>query len=85
MNHLHSEVTLGPGQAVIVHLDQRANVKVMDAANYERYRRDGSHEYFGGSATRSPAVIRPPHAGRWHVAIDLGGAGGSVRASVRTA
>ena len=85
MSHLHSALTLGAGQAVIVHLDRRANVKVMDAANYERYRRGGSHEYFGGSATRSPAVVRPPRPGRWHVAIDLGGASGSVRATVRIA
>lgn len=84
MNHLHSEVTVGIGEAVIIDLDRRANIKVMDATNYERYRRNGSHQYFGGSATRSPAVIRPPHAGRWHIAIDLGGASGPIRAAVRT-
>ena len=43
-----------------------------------------SYSYFGGRAKKSPVVLRPPHAGRWHVVIDLGGRRGTVRASVRT-
>jgi hypothetical protein len=83
MNFLHSEVNVQSDEAVIVELDHAANVKVMDAANFQRFRRGESHRYFGGAATRSPVAIRPPHGGRWFVTIDLGGGSGRVRASVR--
>jgi hypothetical protein len=81
MNYLHSEVQVGQGQAIVVQLDHAANVRVMDDANFHRYQQGQEHRFFGGLAQRSPAVIRPP-SGRWHVAIDLGGYTGSVRASV---
>jgi hypothetical protein len=82
MNFLHSEVHVGPGQAVVVQLDHAANVRVMDDANFSRYRRGEAHRYHGGLAQRSPVAIRLPSSGRWHVTVDLGGRAGSVRASI---
>lgn len=82
MNYIHSEVTIAGSAAVVVTLDHAANVKVMDDLNYNRYRRGLSHRYLGGHATESPVVIRPSE-GRWHVAVDLGGYPGTVRASIR--
>jgi hypothetical protein len=82
MNFLHSHVRVADGQAVVVRLDHAANVKVMDAANVGRYRNGESHTYYGGHATRSPVVIRPPQVGAWHVTVDLGGDTGSIRASI---
>lgn len=82
MKFLHSEVRVGPGQAVVVELDHSANVKVMDDMNFGLYRRRSGHQYYGGHATQSPVTIRPPRPGRWHVAVDLGGYVGSVRASI---
>jgi len=69
MNFLHSEVTIRRGQSIVVKLDRAANVQVLDDSNFSRYR------------PTTPAVITPP-PGRWHVAIDLGGAAGGVSASV---
>jgi hypothetical protein len=83
MDFLHYEVDLGPGQGLLVDLDRQANVQVMDSMNFQRYRRGQAYRYFGGRALRSPVPIKPPHAGRWHVAIDLGGASGRLRADVR--
>jgi hypothetical protein len=75
---LHYDLgTIGPGSIIEVTLTNAANVLVMDAANFENYR------YYGGYVTRSPYRIRPPHSAHWHLAIDLGGAPGTVRASVR--
>ena len=82
MNFLHSEAQVGPGQAIVVQLDHAANVQVMDESDFHRYQQGQEHRYYGGLVKRSPAVIRPPHSGRWHVAIDLGGASGQIRASV---
>jgi hypothetical protein len=85
VNFLHYEVSVGPDQAVVVELDHAANVRVMDSTNFTKYRNGQSHRYYGGHATTSPYAVRPPHAGGWHVAIDLGGSAGRVRASVRVA
>ncbi|QIN77530.1 DUF1883 domain-containing protein [Rubrobacter marinus] len=82
MNFLHYEVNAGPGDVVRVTLDKQANVRLMDSHNFQRYRNGQSHEYYGGLAEVSPFNLRPPHRGRWHVTVDLGGYGGSVRASV---
>jgi hypothetical protein len=82
VNFLHSKVDAGPGDVVRVTLDSQANVKVMDGHNFSRYRKGQSHQYYGGLAEVSPFDVRPPYRGRWHVTVDLGGYGGTVRASV---
>ncbi|MGU3422992.1 DUF1883 domain-containing protein [Methylobacterium sp. D54C] len=84
MNFLHYEVDLRPGESVEVTLDTRANVKLLDASNFEAYRSGRQHRFYGGQAMRSPVNIVPPHPGKWHVVVDLGGYAGTVRASVRT-
>ena len=83
MNFLQYEVDLSTGDAVEVTLDKQANVRVLDGGNYSRYQRGEQHTYYGGLAKESPVRIAPPHAGHWHVVIDLGGYAGTVRASVR--
>ena len=83
MNFLHSEFTLGPDDDVEVTLDKQANVRLMDDANFARYKRGENHTYHGGLATSSPTRLSPPHHGHWNVVIDLGGYGGTVRSSVR--
>jgi hypothetical protein len=82
VNFLYSAVRVGHGQAVVVQLDHAANVKVMDDQNYGRYRRGEAHRYFGGHATGSSVLIRPPRPGRWHVTVDLGGYPGRVEAGI---
>jgi hypothetical protein len=79
---LHYEFNLDMHDAVRVTLDKQANVRLLDENNFHKYRNGQGHNYHGGLATRSPFVVHPPHSGRWHVVIDLGGYGGSVSASV---
>jgi hypothetical protein len=83
MDYLHYEADLNNGQAIEVTLDQAANVLVLDSVNYMNYRGGQQYRYYGGHATVSPYIVRPPHAGHWHVVINLGGYAGTVRASVR--
>jgi len=82
MNFLHYEVDLSGNDAVKVTLDKQANVRLLDSHNFQKYRNGGEHKYHGGLAKVSPVVISAPHAGHWHVVIDLGGYAGSVRAGV---
>lgn len=84
MDFLHYELDLAGGDVVEVTFDHAANVQLMDSSNYENYRNGRPFHYFGGYARTSPVRIGAPRSGHWHVAIDLGGAAGTVRASVRT-
>jgi hypothetical protein len=82
MKFLHYEFDLDTDDAVRVSLDKQANVRLLDGNNFQKYRSGQRHNYYGGLAKVSPVVLRPPHSGRWHVVIDLGGYAGSVSASV---
>ena len=83
MNFLHYEMQLASDDVVEVTLDKQANVRLLDDANFARYKRGERHTYYGGLAKVQPVHLRPPHSGRWHVVIDLGGYAGTVRASAR--
>lgn len=83
MDFLHYEIEAGPDEVIEVTLDNAANVLLLDPANYDHYRQGRQYRYRGGYARTSPVKIAPPHAGKWHLVIDLGGAPGVVRASAR--
>lgn len=82
MNFLHYEFDLQSDDVVEVTLDKQANVRLLDTLNYHAYKRGIQHKYYGGLAKTSPIILNPPHAGHWHVVIDLGGFSGTVKASV---
>jgi hypothetical protein len=85
MEHLKFDLgTLRKGSMVVVKLKNQANVQLMDASNYRTYAsaRGGRYTYSGGRAIRSPYRIGVPANGHWYVAIDLGGYGGRIEASV---
>lgn len=82
MNFLKYELSLDAQDAVKVILNGQANVRLMDYSNFQAYRNGRQHRYYGGLATVSPYVVKPPHAGQWYLAIDLGGNTGRINASV---
>jgi hypothetical protein len=83
MNYLNYEFDLGQNDIIQVTLDKQANVRLLDAANFQLYRNGQQYRYNGGLAKTSPIEIKPPYAGHWHLVIDLGGYPGTVRASTR--
>jgi Domain of unknown function (DUF1883) len=83
MNYLHYEFDLGADDTVEVILDNPANVRLLDDANYALYSEGKKHHYIGGHVKKSPAILSAPRAGRWHVVIDLGGYPGTIRATAR--
>jgi Domain of unknown function (DUF1883) len=84
MNFIHNDLgMLNGGELVEVLLSSQANVRLMDSSNFSSYRNGSQHRFYGGLAKQSPIRLQVPGAGHWHVAIDLGGYAGSVRASVR--
>lgn len=84
MEYLHQEFDLKSGDVVEVNLSgNAANVLLLDPENFEKYRQRAPCHYFGGYARTSPFQIQAPHAGRWHLVVDLGGGAGRVQASGR--
>lgn len=76
--------TLRGGEIVEVTLSgSAANVRLMDSSNFQSYRSGRRHKYYGGNAKRSPVRLNVPRAGHWHVTVDMGGYGGSVRSGIR--
>jgi hypothetical protein len=82
MNYLNQEFDGGPDDVVEITLDGQANVMLLDPINYEHYRKREPFKYYGGLATYTPMRMVPPHPGKWHVVVDLGGSAGSVRAGM---
>lgn len=83
MNFLHYEFDLATDDVVEVTLDKQANVRLLDDSNFAAFRSGQQHRYHGGLAKSSPVRLAAPHAGHWHVVVDLGGYSGTVRASAR--
>ncbi len=84
MNFIHSD--LGhqeAGKIVEITLSgNAANVQLLDSSNFYNYEKGNRYRYYGGLATKSPVKLVVPHSSHWHVAIDMRGLRGSVRASV---
>ena len=74
--------SLHGGELVTVTLRERANVRLMDATNFQRYQRGEQHALIGGEALRSPARLRVPDPDHWYLVLDLGGAGGTIHSNV---
>lgn len=83
MEFLQKKIDLKAGDVVEVTLDHAANVQLLDTFNFEKYRNGQPYRYHGGYATESPFRIPVPQEGIWHLVVDLGGAAGAVRASVK--
>jgi len=83
MEFLHQEFDLQLEDVVEVSLDSQANVMLLDPRNFSNYKQGSSYRYYGGHAEKSPVRLSPPHSGKWHVVVNLGGYAGRVRADVR--
>lgn len=83
MDYLHQDFQIGQDQTIEVSLDRQANVILLDDTQYQNYRQGRQFSYIGGLAEQSPFHVSPPHFGHWHLVIDLGGASGTLRHSVR--
>ena len=79
----HDLGQLAGGEVVEVTLTDAAYVRLMDSANFRKYRSLHRHNSYGGRYDSSPVRLRVPYAGHWIVAVDLAGYEGRVGASAR--
>jgi Domain of unknown function (DUF1883)/TIR domain len=85
MNFIH--IDLGHQQrgatVEVVLKGSAANVRLLDSSNFSSYRNGRNHRYCGGLVKRSPFYVTIPRSGHWHVAVDMQGLQGTVRAGAR--
>ena len=81
MTYVLYEFDAGPEDIIQVQLTRRANVRLLDKDNFQKYDNRQQHSYYGGHATFSPVNLTPPHYGHWYLVVDLGGYPGRVGVS----
>ncbi|QLL61301.1 DUF1883 domain-containing protein [Sinorhizobium mexicanum] len=71
------------GTTIEVTLSAVANVRLMTADNFTRYRETLKHQFLGGVARKSPFRMMIPETAHWHLVIDMEGHHGLAQSSVR--
>lgn len=70
MKFVHQRESLSEGDMVIIHCSQMCNIRLMNDADFRRYKSGARHSYHGGAFDRFPARIRVPSDGNWNITID---------------
>ena len=83
MNYLTKQLQLRHGDVVEVEIDRSANVRLFDDSNYRAFQRNQVHRFWGGGFTAGKVPLPVPRDGTFHLVIDLGSQGGSIRHTVR--
>ncbi len=71
------------GTTIEVTLSAVNNVRLMNAANYQRFTERLDFKYVGGVARKSPIRLVIPENGHWHVIVDTEGHHGLAESSIK--
>lgn len=69
LNYSHYEVHLSMWDVVVIKLDGKAYVMLMDNLNFTNFINDQPHRYYGGFTETSPYRIPAPNTGSWNLVI----------------
>jgi len=81
MTFLHWKVPGKAGDLIRIQLDTPAYVRLLDALNFEYYRKGSPVKGEGGWSDRLEVEFTLPYQGTFHVVVDLGGQAGTVKAT----
>ena len=71
------------GTIIEVTLNGVHNVRLMTAANYQRFTEQLDFKFVAGVAKKSPLRIAVPENGHWHLVVDMEGHHALAESSVR--
>jgi len=71
------------GTVIEITLSAIANVRLLNAANFERFTETLKHQFLGGVAKKSPIRLTIPESGHWHLVVDMEGHNGVAESSVK--
>lgn len=81
MTFLHWKIPGTTGDIVRIQTNGPAYVRMLDALNFEYYRRGSKFEGLGGWSDRLDVDFSLPYKGTFHVVVDLGGQAGELKAT----
>ncbi|MGN1400201.1 MAG: DUF1883 domain-containing protein [Bacillus sp. (in: firmicutes)] len=70
----HYEFDLHMWDVIVLKLESKAEVKLMDEENYKKYSENQPIKYYGGMVTDKVYRIQAPNYGHWHLVIETGNA-----------
>lgn len=79
MDFIHSREFLNSNQYFRVDCDTQCNIQLMDDTNFAAYKASRTYRSSGGFFKEFPAILVPPCAGYWNVAMDLGGGSATIK------
>lgn len=71
------------GTTIEITLTAVANVRLMNADNYQRFTETLKHQFVGGVAKKSPVRLTVPASAHWHLIVDMEGHNGLAESSVK--
>jgi hypothetical protein len=71
------------GTAIEITLSAVANVRLMNAPNFQRFTETLNHKFLGGIAKKSPIRLTIPEPAHWHLVVDMEGHTGLAESSVK--
>ena len=71
------------GTLIEITLSAIANVRLLNASNFERFTETLKHQFLGGVAKKSPIRLTIPESGHWHLVVDMEGHNGVAESSVK--
>src|SRR4051812_28866032 len=71
------------GTIIEVTLTAVNNIRLMTAANFQRFTELLDFKYVGGVAKKSPIRLTIPETGHWHLIVDMEGHHGLAESSVK--
>ncbi|MDI7865153.1 DUF1883 domain-containing protein [Rhizobiaceae bacterium n13] len=74
---------LPAGTTIEISLSAIANVRLMNADHFQRFKETLKHKFIGGVAKKSPIRLTIPEAGHWHLVVDMEGHSGVAESSVK--
>ncbi|MEZ2130395.1 MULTISPECIES: DUF1883 domain-containing protein [unclassified Sinorhizobium] len=71
------------GTVIEVTLSAVNNVRLLTAANFQRFTEVLDFKYLGGVARKSPIRLTVPESGHWHIIVDMEGHHGLADSAVK--
>jgi hypothetical protein len=81
MTFMHWKIPGSAGDTVRIQLDTPAFVRLLDALNFEYYKRGSKYSGEGGWSDKRDVEFSLPYKGTFYVTVDLGGQAGVVKAT----
>ena len=81
MTFLHWKIPGTTGDLIRIQMDTPAFVRMLDALNFEYYRRGSKYSGEGGWSDKLDVEFALPYKGTFHIVVDLGGQVGVVKAT----